>query len=549
MNRPFPPVPQTGRHPITLMPEQEKRLLSRRVTIEHTDPFATDPNAAIRLLGRLALRRDGDDPSDYYALGDLCAAQSLANGRLLITYVGKALMAYRRAGQIARQLARTAGTTDDRQLAEKAVELYIRWVLDVARLAPSTRNIAVALWAATEIAPEQDWQREIVVDLAKQYITASVSGSLADEGGRRTAEMANPFALPAESDGSDGAVLNDTQSDLLDTQAGDKEPRQTPSEPEAALESEPGEPSGESLTVGASDAPAPQSSVSPPPRPLRVRDAQDTLDFRPGDRLGDRYEVRHILRGGMGIIYLCYDHEAQNSVAIKTFQGRFLNNERAIARFIQEAHTWIQLEKHNHIVQARKVQTFGDARVRERPHIILEYIAGPEGLGSDLKSWIEHNRLDLTTTVEIGLHICLGMNHAVQRVSGLVHRDLKPANILVRHDGLAKVTDFGLVRSLDNALKTQEVEAVGPFDERDSNRLTRAGMVVGTAPYMSPEQCTVGEVDLRADIYAFGAILFEMLTGQRLFKARTGSEWIDAHLYAVPAFPRADDRAYSRRSA
>ena len=189
----------------------------------------------------------------------------------------------------------------------------------------------------------------------------------------------------------------------------------------------------------------------------------------------------------MGVVYLCYDIQGHEPIAIKTFQSRFLDNERAVARFNQEATTWMLVEKHRYIVQARLVE-----KIAGRPHIILEHISGPEGLGPDLRSWIDHKRLDLKQSLEFGLHIALGMQHASTKVPGLVHRDLKPANILVTHDGIAKITDFGLVRSLDysDALLPGN-EAIEHANHRDdpNNRLTRFGAVVGTAPYMSPEQC------------------------------------------------------------
>jgi serine/threonine protein kinase len=92
----------------------------------------------------------------------------------------------------------------------------------------------------------------------------------------------------------------------------------------------------------------------------------------------------------MGVVYLCYDRDKKEPVAIKTFQSRFLDNERAVSRFNHEATTWIMLEKHRYIVQARRVET-----IAGRPHIILEHISGPEGMGSDLRSWIDRKRLDL----------------------------------------------------------------------------------------------------------------------------------------------------------
>ena len=231
-------------------------------------------------------------------------------------------------------------------------------------------------------------------------------------------------------------------------------------------------------------------------------------EFNVGDRIEGRYEVADVRRGGMGVVYLCYDHEQREPVALKSFQSRFLNNERAVARFVQEAVTWIRLEKHRYIVQARLVQN-----ISGRPYIILEHISGPEGLEPDLRSWIEHKRMTLPLSIEFGLHISLGMQHATRRVPGLVHRDLKPANILVTHDGIAKVTDFGLVRSLDVQETIADlVENLGEVDA--SERLTRVGAILGTAPYISPEQCRSQDVDVRSDIYSFGCLLYEMLTGQ-----------------------------------
>src|SRR5262249_24620202 len=140
MTEQLPPVPQTGRIPITLLPEQERKLLRSTVKADRTDPFATDANDEVRHLGKLALRRDEPDPTDSFALGDLCARLSLSEDHaLLILYIGKALLAYRRAGmQSTREV--------DHQAADQACERFILWVIQAAQTYPTQRNSAAALW-------------------------------------------------------------------------------------------------------------------------------------------------------------------------------------------------------------------------------------------------------------------------------------------------------------------------------------------------------------------------------------------------------------------
>ncbi len=191
---------------------------------------------------------------------------------------------------------------------------------------------------------------------------------------------------------------------------------------------------------------------------------QHEFDIR--DMIENRYEVVNVKLGGMGVVYLCYDHDYREPVAIKSFQERFLDNETAVARFEQEAAIWISLDKHPHLVQARLVRN-----INGRPHIILEHISGMESMGADLRSWIDAKRLTLQQVMKFALHIALGMQHAQTKQAGLVHRDLKPGNIMVTHEAIAKITDFGLVRSIEKAkdivvddMPTMTDESV--YDER-----------------------------------------------------------------------------------
>ncbi len=513
----LPPAPQSGRQPAALADDDRRRLLRRRRRADQTDLYATDANPEIRALGLLALRRS--DINDLFALGDLCARRILTDdGRLRVFYVGKALAAYQKALQ-------TAASDDDRALARRMIDALRGWTAQAAHEYPTPRNIAAALWALAEGdgAPfplaEGDLRALFDTYSAGLALTpaSAEEATRADIGQDLTAADVNLSFLLSQSQvtapdaaGSADSIYSQPDNDPVAPLEGLAQP--------AALSE---------LTSVERDAGGPlhELDISKRRRPARADD-----EFHQGDRIEGRYEVADVRRGGMGVVYLCYDLDQHEPVAIKSFQARFLENERAVIRFYNEAHTWIRLEKHHHIVQARLVQN-----INSRPHLILEHISGPEGLGPDLKSWIDHHRLSTALAVEFGLHIALGMQHAVRQVPGLVHRDLKPANILVTHDAIAKVTDFGLVRSVEGEHLAVDNQ---PPDASPNTQLTRVGAVVGTAPYMSPEQCRSQRVDLRSDIYAFGCLLYEMLTGRPVFDARKFADWMDAHLHRVPLFPR-----------
>ncbi|MBZ0284363.1 MAG: tetratricopeptide repeat protein [Anaerolineae bacterium] len=514
-------IPQTGRQPALLSEEAISKALKKRQPQDAVDFFATDPNTEIRTLGRLALRRE--DINDLFALGDLCARRSITeDGRLLVFYVGKTLIAYQRAEQ-------NAQLNEDRQLARTAIQNYIGWTIHAAQEYPTRRNLAAALWAAAETEPAGMFpineHEQAIPDLVDAYLEDAPTGPMNVIGEDASQEEFTAIAAPelsatiAVDPSATVADLSGTGTSALVSDADLTAPSETRMEQDAL----------DLLTSVERDASNVNRKLVQPYQPTG-RPQED--DFNIGDHIQDRYEVHDLRRGGMGVVYLCYDHQQKEPVAIKTFQGKFLDNERAVTRFNQEATTWVLLEKHRHIVRAMRVET-----INGRPHIILEHISGPEGLGPDLRSWIDHKRLDLGQSIEFGLHIVLGMQHGCERVEGLVHRDLKPANILVTHDGIAKITDFGLVRSLDftEAMLPGNENALDPYND-PSNRLTRMGAIVGTPPYMSPEQCQAKPVDLRADIYAFGCMMYEMLTGRHVFDAKKFPEWKQAHLHKIPTF-------------
>ena len=230
--------------------------------------------------------------------------------------------------------------------------------------------------------------------------------------------------------------------------------------------------------------------------------------YQIGDRIGDRYEVLAIHKGSMGIVYGTFDHKERLPRALKTLQRRFAGNMRMQNLFAEEAALWVRLEKHPFIVRAYLVQNF-----ENQPYVITEYIRGRAEMGGDLCSWLGSPLLTLPVAIEMGLQIAQALQYATAKMPGFIHGDLKPANVLVDDRGRAMVTDFGLAVAAE------------------------AG--AGTPAYMAPELWKRDPSAERSDMYAFGCILYEMLTGHRLFPAATMEAWRDCHLYDLPIPPRA----------
>ena len=225
----------------------------------------------------------------------------------------------------------------------------------------------------------------------------------------------------------------------------------------------------------------------------------------PGTRLGPYEIVSRLGAGGMGEVYRARDSRLQRDVAIKVLPAEVAGDSERLARFTREAQTLAALT-HPHIAHVHGLDESGTTRA-----LVMELVEG-----DDLSAVIARGPVPLDEALAIAGQIADAL--AAAHESGIVHRDLKPANVKVRPDGTVKVLDFGLAKALDRRLAA----AASPSDPTHSPTITSPamtamGMVLGTASYMSPEQARGKLVDRRADIWAFGCVLFEMLTGRRAF--------------------------------
>ena len=208
-----------------------------------------------------------------------------------------------------------------------------------------------------------------------------------------------------------------------------------------------------------------------------------------GETIAERYELEEVVgQGGMSTVYKAHDSLLERYVALKVLHQQYNEDEDFVERFKREARSVAQLQHPNIVTVIDRGEEDG------RQYIVFEFIDG-----ENLKELVvRKGRLEVRDALEIADEVAQGLAFAHE--NGLVHRDVKPQNVLLNGDGRAKVTDFGIARSLD-------VE----------HGVTQTGTILGTSNYIAPEQATGQPVDAHTDVYSLGIVLYEMITGELPF--------------------------------
>jgi serine/threonine protein kinase len=233
-----------------------------------------------------------------------------------------------------------------------------------------------------------------------------------------------------------------------------------------------------------------------------------------GSRLGNYDVVAPLGAGGMGEVYRARDARLERDVAIKILPRAFTSDRDRLARFEREARMLASLN-HPHIAGIYGIEDTGTA-----PALVLELVEGPT-----LAERISAGRLDIKEVLAIGRQMADALSAAHDK--GIVHRDLKPANVKLTPSGVVKVLDFGLAKPAPDVAELDHSPTITVTG-------TREGLILGTAAYMSPEQARGKSVDKRSDIWAFGCVLYEMLTGRKAFEGETVSDTLAAILEREP---------------
>jgi serine/threonine-protein kinase len=259
------------------------------------------------------------------------------------------------------------------------------------------------------------------------------------------------------------------------------------------------------------------------------------VTIEPGRNLLHYELVEKIGEGGMGVVWRAKDTSLGRDVAIKLLPAMLAGDADRLARFEREAKLLASLN-HPHIATIHGLhQTLGNpgsGKVEGENDQQLRFLVMELIEGEDLQERIERGAIGLERTIEIAGQVALALEAA--HAQGIVHRDLKPANIKLTAEGDVKVLDFGLAKALaPEAISGDKVASLSMSPTMTSAG-TVAGMIIGTAAYMSPEQARGKPVDKRADMWAFGCLLFEMLTGRSCFEGETLSDTLASVLKEEP---------------
>jgi eukaryotic-like serine/threonine-protein kinase len=242
------------------------------------------------------------------------------------------------------------------------------------------------------------------------------------------------------------------------------------------------------------------------------------LNVGPGARLGPYEVLAPLGAGGMGEVFRARDPRLGRDVAIKALPDAFASDPERLARFEREARLLASLN-HSNLASIHGIE-----EVEGRRYLVLEYVDG-----ETLAAKLARGALPVDEAVEVCREIAAGVEAAHE--SGVVHRDLKPGNVMVMPDGRVKVLDFGLATSGGGGASGSDPNL---SHSPTLTQATRAGVILGTAAYMSPEQARGRAVDKRTDIWSFGCVLFECLTGRALFQGETVSDLIARILEREP---------------